>query len=374
MSGVRPFTRNDLVEVADLFAEVFFHNQPVDTDDLRVQFDTVYFDNPFYNEDCPSFVYCDQQGDIVGFLGVTPRKLRFRDEEIKTAIINHLMVKGGASVVAGNRPNHSNQLAPAALTKTLFRCPHDLCLADHAIDVSRIIWERSGGELIRLYSLRWTVILRPFSFGLNKLEQRSSTKPLIKLTKPIAALADGVIRPLMAWPQPRLSDDCTIDDVRPDDIIRELRQCRHYELVPDYTAEDLAWILDMAGSRKGQGPLRALMFHDKGGKQLGWAIYTAMRNGIGRLLQLYAHPKTISRVLDCLLIDAEKTGIVALSGKADPLFIDHLGKNNCFLKAGAWTLVRARRPELLQPFFTGKALFSDLESEGWTHFLDAAPG
>ncbi|MDH3663393.1 MAG: hypothetical protein OEU92_25820 [Alphaproteobacteria bacterium] len=376
MSNVRPFNRDDIAEVADLFVQVFLSDLETDIDDLRSHFEAVYFDHPFRDDDCPSLVYCDAKGAIVAFLGVMPRRMRFSGETIKVAIAGNLMVrgaKGGTDAAAGGAASHGYQLAPAALVKAFFRCPHDLALTDSAIEPSRRIWERSGGEAIRLYSLRWLCMLKPFGFGLDTLGRRSRFRSLFRWSKPVGMLADHVVRPLIAPAKPSMSTDCTIDRVQPEEIVEELQQCKHYDLVPDYSVESLAWVLEMASSRKCYGALRALIMRDKSGGRLGWAIYTSVPGEVGHVLQLYAHPKTMARVLACLLFDAAESGVVALSGKADPLFIDHLGKSNCVLRINAWTLAQTRRPELLRPFLIGKAMFTELESEGWTRFLGASP-
>lgn len=376
MTQVRAFTQNDIVEVADLFTEVFLRDQETDCDDLRDHFKAVYFDNPFRDDDCPPLVYRDDGGEIVAFLGVTPRRMRYRGETIKAAIAGNLMVKGAAAGGGGSGKPASNgryQLAPAALTKAFFRCPHDLGLSDSAIDASRRIWERSGGEVVRLYSLRWLCVLKPFSLGTLALERSGRLKTLCRLSKPISALADGALRPVIAWAEPSMLADCRIENVQPDEMVEELARCRHYELLPSYSAANLGWVLEMAASRRHYGKLRAFVARDKSGVRLGWAIYTGKPGDIGYLLQLYAQPTTIDRVLNCLYVDAANAGIVALSGKADPLFMNHLIRRNSALRFRAWTLAQARRPELLLPLLTGKAMFSELESEGWTRFLRARP-
>jgi hypothetical protein len=376
MSSTRAFAKDDIAEVADLFAEVFLSGLETDMGDLRSHVEAVYFDNPFYDEDCPSLVYCDAKGDIVAFLGVTPRRMRFGEETIKTAIVGNLMVKGtkgGAGSERGPALSHGHQLAPAALIKMLFRGSQDLTLSDTAIDASRRIWERSGGVAVRLYSMSWLCILKPLSFGIGTLERRGRLRTLFKLSKPIGTLGDQVVKPFFASPDASLLDECTIDNVDPGDMVQELKQCRHYDLVPDYTEESLAWVLKMAGSRRHHGPLRAFIARDKNGKALGWAIYAGQPGQTGYLLQLYASPQTIDRVVNCLLFDAAESGIAALSGKADPLFVDAIGRGNGVLRFNAWTLARTKRPELLNPILLGKAMFSELESEGWTRFLRARP-
>lgn len=375
MSSVRPFNRNDIAEVADLFADTFLHDQQIDSKDLRSHVGDVYFDHPFRDDECPSFVYCDANNRIAGFLGVMPRPMRFGGEIIKTAIAGNLMIKGGrsASPASADLPTYGHQLAPAALVKAFFRCPHDLALTDTAVDSSRRIWERCGGQTIRLYSLRWLWVMRPFKFGLGTFERQGRFSSLARLSKPLGRLLDRTIKPIVPSALPSLPEGCSIDQVEIGELLEELDRCRHYDLTPAYSPQSLDWVLQMARSKRNHGEFRTLIIRQSDGGCLGWVIYHRDPKHISHVLQLYAHPKEINRVFDCLLFDAAKSGTMALSGKVDPLFMDQFARKHCLLRVNGWSLAHARRAELLQPFYTGRALFSELESEGWTRFIGANP-
>ncbi|MEM7043889.1 MAG: hypothetical protein AAF543_13850 [Pseudomonadota bacterium] len=378
MSKITPFTRNDATEVADLYARVFLDDQNVDLDDLADYFRTVYFDTPFRDDESPSLVYRGSKKEIVAFLGVMPRPMRFQGETIKAAIVGNLMVQGetGNGQAGGMRkaPTHGNQLAPAALLKAFFRYPHDLCLNDTAIDQSRRIWERSGGQTIHVYSLRWLRVLKPFHYGLATAEglaSRAYLRPLFGAARPIGALIDRAARSFVVPEATVIPEGCTVDQLRPEDMVDELDACRGYDLVPGYSVSSLAWLMDMSRARRRRDRYRSLAVRQTDGRLLGWAIYAGAPGEIGQTLQFYARQNAVDHVFDCLLHDAAGHGLMALSGKADPSHIGHFSKRRCILKTYTWTIARARRPELLQAFLAGKALFSDLESEGWTRFVQA---
>lgn len=373
MNNVRAFKRDDIPEVAELYAQVFLHDQTADFQSLRSHFKDVYFDHPFQDDDCPSLVYLDSKGSIAAFLGVMPRRMRFKGDTIKAAITGNLMVKGEAadSPRNGHAPAHGNQLAPAALVKAFFRAPQDLSLADSAIDASYRIWSRSGGHGVQLYSLRWLCILKAFSYGLDSLERRNRFPSLVRLSRPAGKLLDNIAKPFVASNVTALPPGCVIEQLHPEDMVEAFDACRRYDLLPVYSAESMDWILRMARSRKYYGSLKNIAVRQADGHLLGWAIYAVCPGETGHTLQLYADRMSFDRVFDCLVHDAAKNGVTALGGKADPMLIDRFSTRKCLLTFNVWTLVRARRPELLQAFLTGKVFFSELESEGWTRFVHA---
>lgn len=375
MTKVQPFRRDDIAEVADLYKSVFLPEQETDLDDLRSYFETVYFDHPYFDEDIPSLVHRGSEGNITAFLGIMSTPMRFRDEKIKVAIGGNLMVKGARyashSGEQARLPNHGNQRAPFALAKVLFQAPFDLYLADSAIEITRRMWEHIGGDSLRLYSLRWLRILKPVSMGLSVLGRRHRFRSLAQLAQPVGTLLDRAARPFVAPETAAPAEGCIINDIHPEEILEELAATRFYDILPDYSLNGLTWILEMARTRRRFGRLRSIAVRKANGRLLGWAFYDGTANEIGHVLQLYVAPKDADQFFQCLFYDAARNGLSALSGKADPLLFQPLTNQKAIMRTNAWTVARTQRPELLQAFHQGKALFSELESEGWTRFMGA---
>jgi hypothetical protein len=375
MSNVRPFRRDDVPEVAELYKEVFLFEQDTNLDDLKSYFETVYFDHPYFNEDIPSLVHRGSEGDVTAFLGIMSTPMRFRDEKIKVAIGGNLMVKGAR--YASHRgdhprlPNHGNQRAPFAIAKVLMKLPYDLYLGDSATDVTMRMWEHVGGDTLRLYSLRWLRALKPASMGLSVLGRRPSFRSLTKLARPLGALLDRAARPIIAPEAAALPVGYLVDDIQPQEILNELAKSKFYDLLPDYSLSGLTWILGMAQERRRFGELRSIAVRKADGRLLGWAVFDGTAGDIGHVLQLHVGPKDADQFFQCLFHDAARNGLSALSGKADPLLFQSLTNQTAIMKTNAWTVARTKRPELLQAFHQGKALFSELESEGWTRFMGA---
>jgi hypothetical protein len=77
-----------------------------------------------------------------------------------------------------------------------------------------------------------------------------------------------------------------------------------------------------------------------------------------------ADPGAIGDVLDHLFYQASEQGVVAVTGRLEPRFLQALSDKYCVLhRRGPWVLLKARRPELVRSFENGDAVFSRLDGE-----------
>src|ERR1043165_3172135 len=75
---IRPFERHDIPAVVKLFRWAFQRNGTHTDGELESYFDQLFFENPWREDDLPSWVHADDQGTIDGYIGVQPKRLRFR--------------------------------------------------------------------------------------------------------------------------------------------------------------------------------------------------------------------------------------------------------------------------------------------------------
>jgi hypothetical protein len=81
----------DVPAVADLHTKLFFGPETASSDGLRNYYRTLFFDNPWYDDELPSLVY-RTNGRVTGFLGVVPRRMRLRQQPIRLVILHRLLV------------------------------------------------------------------------------------------------------------------------------------------------------------------------------------------------------------------------------------------------------------------------------------------
>lgn len=74
-------------------------------------------------------------------------------------------------------------------------------------------------------------------------------------------------------------------------------------------------------------------------------------------------------MLNHLIYNASQKGVMALSGRMEPHFIEALSDKYClFHGRGFWTLIHSKKPELLRAIHCGDAFLTRLEGEWCLRF------
>ena len=361
MARVRPFAIGDVPTVAALHQAVFRpdgRGRSSIADAYRDYLIGVFLTGPLCDPELPALVFEDDDGRVRGFIGVVPRRISADDGRALRAAISCQFVVD---------PNGAPGLVAVRLAKAFFEGPQDLSITDGANDDARGMWERLGGQTDRLLSLHWTRPLRPAALGLSFLRNRKTLKPLALLGRPIAAVADGLATRVphshFRQAQRSAASETTSDLGTSHMLSNTASFSAPGALRVEYDERGLSWLLSRAAKSHTGGTLRKTVVR-QGQHVLGWYIWHLDRHGFADLLQLNGTEATIDRVLDHLFYDAWGAGAVALSGRLDPRFVQSLSDKYClFHRRGPWTLVHARRPDVLQAFWTGSVAFSRLDGE-----------
>ena len=353
MSRVRPLRGEDLPALAHLWTRAF--QRPGTPEGVRRYFGEVFLEQPRGDEGIASLVYEDRRGGVAGFLGALPRRMRFRGRPILAAVATQLMVETG------------HGLAAFELLRALFSGPQELTFSDGANETAQRIWERSGGEVARLYSLDWRRVLRPTGYLAHRLERRGSTG-WARALRPICGALDGAAARLLAGGLTTPTPALTEEDAREGDV-HALMDEAGAALRPTYEAPSLGWLLDQAARTRGHGTLRRRLCRDGHGAAVGWYVYYAKREGVSTVLQLGARPRTIREVLRNLLADAHAQGSVAVTGQAEPRWLRELSEERAvFVCSSLGVLVHARDREILGAVQRGDSTLSRLDGEWWLRF------
>lgn len=373
MGRVRSFVQNDIPQVADLYQKVFgpiYQKNGRKASDatvrpsspsLKAYFNEVFFQNPGYDPELPSLVYEKDDGRVVGFAGVIPRRMSMKGKPIRAAVCTQLMVEPGSRTM----------LAGLELLKALFSGPQDLSLTDGANASARQIWERCGGVTIPIYSIVWTRILRPSRYALDSLgEKHRFLRPFVFGSRIFCWTADSItaqIRP-NRFRRGRLS--FSQEDLDTKTLFENLPKFSSaVSLRPDYDLASLQWLLEMAEQKKQWGALRKEALRNAAREIVGWYLYYLKSGGMSRVIQIAASPKSVSHVLDHLFYSAWRQGATAISGRLEPKYLHELSHQYCrFTETCSAFLVQSHSQDILQAVYTGDAFLSRLEGEWWNRF------
>ena len=120
MNLIRRLTGEDIPAVAALFHKVHLANDAATPKSslaaISAEFEEIFLHNPWRDEYPHSLVCEDVNGAILGFIGVTPRKMNIRGRPVVAAVSAHLMLDpGGRTELAGMRGQASGaRLTPGA--------------------------------------------------------------------------------------------------------------------------------------------------------------------------------------------------------------------------------------------------------------------
>ncbi len=367
MSRTRPLRADDVPKLADLWVRAF--QRGATREGVEPYFREVFGDPPEREGGVTSLVHEDDAGEVVGFVGALPRRMVFRGRAVRAVVATQLMVEPG-----GRRA-----FVAFELLRTLFSGPQDLTFSDGANERSAAVWERSGGEVVLVYSLDWTRVLGPAGHLRHRIERAGATGParaLGPLCRAIDALTACISSRVLEVergsalgvplgpPRPRLAEeDLSAAAVRA--LIAEARP----SLYPSYDAPTLDWLLEQASRTRGHGALRARLCRDTKGVAAGWYVYYAKAGGVSQVLQFGGRPGAIGDVLANLFADAHRTGSVAVAGQAQPRWLRELTDAHATLSCNSLgVLVHARDRELMAAVHRGDAFLSRLDGEWWLRF------
>ncbi|HEV3010411.1 MAG TPA: hypothetical protein VGX52_15395 [Burkholderiales bacterium] len=304
--------------------------------------------NPWVDPEMPSWV-AEEDGRLVAFLGVVPRRMRFGNRAIRVAVGCQMMVD----------PQRRSSFIALELLRRFFAGPQDLSVADGANDASRSLWEAVGGMASALHALHWVRLLRPAQGLLHLAGGR--LRGLSAVAQPVAAVVDACLGKKF---KPSFDEE-PLQAAALSDAMAELRG---YALKPDYDPATLAWLLAQAETKHRHGRLQGALARDSAGRVAGWFLYY-LNGTISQVLQLGARRGALPALLEQLAHHAHARGARALEGRMEPqLTVALQGKRVFMQNRGVSTLLHARDQSLLVPFLRGDAFFSRLEGEWWMRF------
>lgn len=310
----------------------------------------------------------EEDGEIVGFLGVMPRPMTFEGKPVLAAIGHNFMV----------RPDRRSSLGAIELVRAFMTGPQDLSLAE-GTDTSRRLWKALGGTVAPAFSLRWTRPLEPARYALALLARRGVGAA--SWLRPLGTAADLVAAKVPRSPFRRGAGVASGADedgnggaaleTEPLDAagLAEAigRHARPFPLAPRYDAAELDWMLGVLDRHSARGTLTGRLLR-RDGEIAGWYLYYLRPHGIAETIQIGAAEDDAPEVVDLLFEELRASGAVAASGRLDPPLMPALSARHCLIHRVAgphWLLAHGRDERLVRAVHTGEALLTRLEGEWW---------
>jgi len=360
MSLIRSLTSKDIPQVAALYRKVHLASDARQAETplqkLGEAFDEIFLRNPWRDENLPSLVCEDESGAVVGFIGVSPRRMSLKGRQILVAVSAHLMLD----------PNRQLGLAGIQLLQRFFSGPQQLSLADFANDIGLKVWNGIGGRMSHIHCLEWVKTLRPGARVLSLLAGKLRIpSPLKSITRPLVRLPDAALARMSPHRYRFAPSDLIAKDLDDETLLECIsRFSAFYSLRPEYDELTLPWLIRRAEGVKRSGNLRKIALHDDSGVIVGWYLYYLTPGGASEVLQMCARRGSSGAVLDHLFHHAWSNGSESISGRLDPKLLPELSSRACYLNCGPpWVLIHSRDPEILQAFELGDVFFSKLEGE-----------
>ena len=354
MDLIRPFQREDIPGVLELFRTAFLTNGNHAPGGLDSYFDRAIFQNPWYDEELPSFVHAKGDGSIDGFVGVQPKRLSLRGRRLRVAVATKLMVSRAAG-----------PLVAARLLGRVFAGPQDLLLSDISNAAGRRIWEGLGGVTVLLYSLQWQRPLRPARHALSWLRARGVPRVITRALHPLGSVADSVLTRWSAAPVGSALAGYSVEGLPLDVMATRLPDLLGNRMLqPEYEERWLRWILELAQRNEPHRVLRRRLVRDGRQDPAGWFLYFLESQGQADVVQLVARKNATAAVFQALLADASNAGAAMVSGRLEPGMVTEMSARHCYFReAGLWTLVHTKQAEILDAILAGNAFLSRLEGE-----------
>ena len=323
---------------------------------LHNSFTDLYFLNPMLDARAPSFVYEDS-GEVLGFFGVTTRRMCFAGEVIRVGFAGNFVV----------HPKARGGGAARGLLDAFVASNHDLLMTDSANDISRHLFQRVGFKTIPALNIHWARPLKAGEYAVYAMSRRMSSHTAAALQfvmKPLCAVVDSLSRAIV--PSGRVPESTLFaEDLSLETLLHSSAEChKGYTLWPQYDAELLPWLLRFMQQNKKRGVLRSVGLRDGSRHIIGWYVYYTRPGAIGEVVQVCGRPDLYKAVLEHLFEDARQQGVIALHGVAEYRRIPDFSDEGCFFTCrGGWTLAHSRRAELLDILERGEAFLSRLDGE-----------
>lgn len=369
-SGIRPLLREDLPRVVDLY-EMIMRPGATRSVHLHAFFERTLFDHPWADPELPSLVYVDDDGEIVGFLGSSVRRMCFDGRPIRMVCSGHFLA----------HPRARRQAVGLRLMRACLAGPQDLTISDGSTDAVRRMWEALGGETVHLGCLSFIQAFRPWQLAADYALNRRGLQRLDPLVARVAAGFDfATSRVAHSWVTPE-EPSGTTEPLTPEGLLQSLSAVTSsLRLYADYDRVYLDWLFDELRDVAARGPLwaagegrRTVRRGDlwaelvtEEGRVAGWYVCHLRRGGFCRVIQFAATRSGAETVFGQLAYRARLHGAAGIYGRVEPMLFAPLSMRRAVIRVHEGRLLaHARDREIVHSILDGTALLTRMDGEWW---------
>ena len=356
MSRIRPFKYEDLSDVAKMVTNGYRGLRGRDVSIAIDSMEEIFFQNPWENEINSSLVYEDLKGNIKGFIGLSPRSMKFKGSKITLLVFHNFVVENESSLVG------------VQMLKKLFEGSHDLIIGDATSVPLKNVWTSLGGTIGYTYSYKWTIPIHPIvnKIGIGYLRRKLNTPLLYKLLKPTLLAGEELLGKLKGAPYQYNKPDGYTKEITIEQLSEYIQKfTTHFSLQPDYTPDNLNWLLKVAEYPDKRGKFKYIGVYDSNDELAGWFIFFPNPGGTSKVILMHSINRKESLVVDHLVFLNQEAGAINVYGQLEPPFIDTLRSRYCNIAPGPWILLHGKNPELIFDIISGKTYLSKLETNLW---------
>ncbi|HEV2750281.1 MAG TPA: hypothetical protein VGV12_07145 [Gemmatimonadales bacterium] len=351
---IRAACADDIPQIADLRSRVFSWRQKDSAEEREAAVSRVFFENPFLDPELPSLVCTNERGRIIGFLGVSARTFQWQGSPVRVAVQTGFMVEPSSRGIPG-----------VMLLRRVMGGPQALTLADSPNPPGRKLIERLGGMLVPADSLYWVRPLRPVRYAVGQVRSGPLLFTARVLARPLATGVDALATRVAASPFYLKRPDTREGPLSAAEHARGLAAMAQLcALSPAYEESQLQWLMDALHRGPRGRDFQHVLVRSSTGDVIGWYVRYANRHGVSEVVQIGARKDRYGDVLDHLFYAAWRDGSVAVSGRAQPMFMGTLADKGCiFSRNGPPMMVYSRHADLLEDIRAGRAFMSRLDGE-----------
>ena len=364
-AGVRPFEAADIEQVAEVHRRAHSPDEPA-SPALTEAYDRylrhVFLETPGRDQEMAPLVYA-QKGQIVGFLGIVPRPLRYEGEAVLAAVSSQFAIDPAANAGLGG----------IALLKALLGGPQVLTIADTAVDATHRFFSRFGGRPSLLHSVNWLRPLRPARFAVTSVMGQEGSAAGRLLT-PVASTVDLAAHRLR---RSRRADDggtLKVEALGVDELLSALDgPLFEQNLAPRYARETLEWRLDLVARMDANRQVDCIGCYGARGALVGVVVGYLGGDGVYELVTFAAATGQAPAVFDEASAHARRRQATALAGRMQPELVNVLPSGRGLLvRRHDWVMLHGEAA-LIEAFVRGDTSLSRLDGEGCLGFTGWHP-